>query len=298
MNRMFFTQVRRGLVDIKINPWAQTLTLASVTLIALLGGLFILFVYNLDLELQRTRGDVVFQMYWRVSAEMEQVEFQWDSLRELDYLSDMVTYTPGQGLEELEKGLGEDIDLSWAHDQSPLPATALLFFTPPEEDHGVWSEDMLARLSSLPKVAEVHYNPLRTDIANSWAGNSKRFFWPLIALLTLVLSMIIGNTIKLAMLEKRDEIAILQLVGAKAWYIQTPLVVTGAVHSFLGSLLALGLLKLLQTAARDVLNFPPLFLKIAFFSMDQCLALVAIITLVGILSSRIAVKRLSSRRTV
>lgn len=296
MSSLIVQQMARGVKDLRVNPWAQTLTLASVILISLLGGLFLLFVHNLDKELMRTRGEVVFQVYWNLDADMEQVRLQWSEMRTYDYVSDLATYTPGDAVDELSQSLGSSMDLTWVEEEGILPATALVFFTPPEEGHVQWTENLLLRLQSLTGVKEVHYNPLRTDLASSWAHYGKRIIWPLIFFLGLVLALIIGNTIKLAMLEKRDEIHILQLVGARAWYIQLPLVVSGLIHSVAGSTIALVLLKFLQAAAQDVLNFPPLFLRLEFFTLDQCLFMVAAVAVIGMASSRLAVKRLSSPR--
>jgi hypothetical protein len=59
-------------------PWLQFLTLAAVTLVTLLTGLFLMVLYNLDLQLQQNRGQVQFQIYWQQDADHEHVARQWE----------------------------------------------------------------------------------------------------------------------------------------------------------------------------------------------------------------------------
>jgi len=57
-------------------------------------------------------------------------------------------------------------------------------------------------------------------------------------LLFLAVVLIIGNTIRLNILSKKDEILIMKLVGATDAFIQRPFMYTGFWYGFLGGLLA------------------------------------------------------------
>ena len=63
----------------------------------------------------------------------------------------------------------------------------------------------------------------------------------LIAILLLVSVFIISNTIKLAMYDRRDEIAIMKMVGATNGFIRLPFVVEGFSLGMIGAILAFGL---------------------------------------------------------
>ncbi len=87
-----------------------------------------------------------------------------------------------------------------------------------------------------------------------------------IGVLLLVSLLIISNTVKLAMYDRRDEIAIMKMVGATNGFIRLPYVVEGFTLGMLGAGLAFGLLWLLydtllgRMAAVDtlqLLNFVP-----------------------------------------
>ena len=62
-----------------------------------------------------------------------------------------------------------------------------------------------------------------------------------IAVLLVVSLLIISNTVKLAMYDRKDEIAIMKMVGATNGFIRLPFVVEGFTLGMMGALLAFGL---------------------------------------------------------
>ena len=65
--------------------------------------------------------------------------------------------------------------------------------------------------------------------------------YAVIAVLLVVSLLIISNTVKLAMYDRRDEIAIMKMVGATNGFIRLPFVVEGFTLGMLGATLAFGL---------------------------------------------------------
>ncbi len=87
-----------------------------------------------------------------------------------------------------------------------------------------------------------------------------------IGVLLVVSLLIISNTVKLAMYDRRDEIAIMKMVGATNGFIRLPYVVEGFTLGMIGAGLAFGLLWLLYDAllgrlatvdTLQLLNFVP-----------------------------------------
>ncbi len=87
-----------------------------------------------------------------------------------------------------------------------------------------------------------------------------------IGVLLVVSLLIISNTVKLAMYDRRDEIAIMKMVGATNGFIRLPYVVEGFTLGMIGAGLAFGLLWLLYDAllgrlavvdTLQMLNFVP-----------------------------------------
>lgn len=60
----------------------------------------------------------------------------------------------------------------------------------------------------------------------------------LVVVLVIVSVFIMSNTVKLATLSRRDEIAVMKIVGASNWFIRFPFVVEGVVLGILGGFIA------------------------------------------------------------
>ena len=70
-----------------------------------------------------------------------------------------------------------------------------------------------------------------------------------IALLIFIAFIFINNTIRLAILARRREIAIMRLVGASNNFIRGPFLMEGALHALIGSALAILVLEVLHRFA-------------------------------------------------
>jgi cell division transport system permease protein len=175
----------------------------------------------------------------------------------------------------------------------------------------------------LPAVIEVHLRGGFTDLASveRLAGElkaipglteidyGKQEFERLAALLELLrlggliaglliaaaTAFIISNTIRLAVFARRDEIVILRLVGATAWFVRLPFLIEGALWGLCGGgaaavglwLADLLLAPRLSVAIADVVGG----LDLHLFAPEVALGLVAAGVIVGIAGSAVAVGR-------
>lgn len=282
----------RAFRDMSTHAWAHMFTVMVVTMVSILAGVFLLLLHNVNQELMKSRGKVEFQMFWRVGLDASEVEADWRHIAAMPDLAGLLAYTPDQALDELAKSLESGASLTWLEGRNPLPASATAAFSlPPRDDGGVWAQGILVELRDLPGVDEVHYNPLQMDMAQSWMRIAHTVIWPLIGFMGVVVALVVGNTVKLSLIARRDEVEILYLVGATPGYIRAPLLISGMLMGLTGSGLALGLLKLGQMRLADVLNFPPVFLRIEFLPLQQAAILAGTALMVCMVSSWVAVRR-------
>lgn len=76
----------------------------------------------------------------------------------------------------------------------------------------------------------------------------------LISMLLVISLLIISNTIKLAMYDRRDEIAIMKMVGATNSFIRLPFIVEGFTLGMIGAILAFGLEWVIYDALVERIN--------------------------------------------
>ena len=93
-----------------------------------------------------------------------------------------------------------------------------------------------------------------------------------ISVLLLVSLLIISNTVKLAMHERRDEIAIMKMVGATNGFIRLPFVVEGFTLGMVGAGAAFGLMWLLYNTMLERLAEVDTLKLFTFVPFDELLA--------------------------
>lgn len=295
MTRVFFRLFFKGIFDLRLNPWAQIGALAGVTLVAFLSGLFLMAMSTLNHQLGMVSGETAFQVYWHTGTDESEIRAQWQDYANLPGFRSLRAYTPDDALRELGARLGRSSgslgqDFPFLAGKSPLPATALLSFAPEAVDIDRWTAETVTYLKNRPGVSRVVTTPLRDELGRAWRKVSRYVMWPSVGLLTLVLGLVVANTVRLSLIARAHEIEILQLAGAYAWYIRLPLVTGGAVVGFGGGFIAFALLKLVHLQIRDVLNFPPLLMEIQFPSGVMALALLLAPMLTAAASGWLAVR--------
>jgi len=135
-------------------------------------------------------------------------------------------------------------------------------------------------LRSIPGVGDVVVDQERLEGLQKSARLLRSALSALGALLLLAAGFSTGNVIRMSVLNREEEIAIMRLVGATESFIRTPLLVEGAALGLLASLLAdLGLLGIWLPLDRGLGNLPPLLVELArmgFFSFGNMSGLAVI----------------------
>jgi cell division transport system permease protein len=107
------------------------------------------------------------------------------------------------------------------------------------------------------------------------------------AAFALIAVVIIGVTIRLTILQRAREIAIMRVVGATNWFVRGPFLLEGALKGVLGGFLALALAFAAYTVFRGA---GPLSTLVFFRPLDMVL-LVVFGVLLGLLGSLLSVGR-------
>lgn len=285
--RVFTHLLFQGLINLGRNKWAQIFTMSAVIFVSFLAGLFLLLLFNFNLAVSKTQDKLQYQVYWEKGLPLEDVSGQWEEIASWD-IESLKTFTPEQALQVLVDSMSGDFDPAYLSESSPLPPTALVEISMSRGNEDDPAKETLYRLEQLPGVERVSFNPMQMDMARTWFKITSRVFWPLIFFMFVITGLVVANTLKLNQINRKDEVEILSLVGASPWYIQFPLLITGALQGFMGGLVSLLLLKGLHLLARDLLYFPPLWIRIEFLPPLYMGSLLAALTGVGIISSLLA----------
>jgi cell division transport system permease protein len=225
-------------------PWSSALTVGVMAVaLALPLGLWLVLgnVERFSGQVQQSREIGVFLKQGVDAAHAQSLA---DTLRARNDVAKVELRTPEQGLEQLRAaGLGEAIDALGDDAGNPLPS--LLIVTPAGD------EALLASsLQTLPEAALVQHDALWRQRLDGWLRFGGRVALVLASLLGLGALLVVGNTVRLDIQSRRDEIAVLQHLGATDGFIRRPFLYLGAWYGLAAGALAIGLLTLAAMALR------------------------------------------------
>jgi cell division transport system permease protein len=141
--------------------------------------------------------------------------------------------TPEQGLADFRKLSGLDAAID-ALDDNPLPAQLIVI---PSGDDAALAAD----LQQLPEADVVQHDAVWRQRLQGWLHFGTRLAWVLAALFGLGALLVVGNTVRLDIQSRREEIGVLQLLGATDGFIRRPFIYLGAWYGLGAGLLALAL---------------------------------------------------------
>ncbi|MDC0662883.1 permease-like cell division protein FtsX [Marinobacter sp. SS21] len=140
----------------------------------------------------------------------------------------------------VSSGLNDALDYL---DDNPLPHTLLV--TPVELNrHASGVERLAAELEALAGVARVQVDLGWLQRLNGMTELLGRATWVLAVLLGAAVVLVIGNTIRLAIESRRDEILVAKLVGGTDAFVRRPFLYTGLWFGLGGGVVAWLLLQL------------------------------------------------------
>jgi cell division transport system permease protein len=100
------------------------------------------------------------------------------------------------------------------------------------------ARELALRLEALPGVAEVDYGNAWLEKLELLVSRGRLASVVLFAVLALATAVLVGNTLRLAVFARREEIEILKLVGATDSFVSTPFLIEGLLQGVAGAGLA------------------------------------------------------------
>ena len=227
-------------------PWATLLTIGVM-------GVALALPLGLGLALDNLRhfaGSVEqsreIDVFLKPEIEVARAQALAAELRGRGDVAKVEVRTPEQGLAEFRarSGLGDAIG---ALEENPLPS--LLIVTPGQND-----ASLEAALERLPETGLLQHDAAWRQRLQGWLGFGERLAWVLAALFGLGALLVVGNTVRLDIQSRREEIGVLQLLGATDGFIRRPFIYLGAWYGLAAGALALGLLAAAAYALRAPLH--------------------------------------------
>ncbi|KLV05748.1 MULTISPECIES: permease-like cell division protein FtsX [Photobacterium] len=286
-------QCKQALTDMMRRPLGNFLTLAVLAFALTLPTTFYLFAKNLVLVGQAWQNPTQLTLYLSPASKGTAAEnlrdelAKWPEIASVDYIS------PQQGMEEFRQQAGFEQALSLL-DDNPLPGVLVV------EPGAQWQQpeqatQLASRLRSQAMIDEVR---LDSDWLQRLVAIKQ-----LVVTLAMVISglmlmavfLIVGNTLRLQVLNQRDEVQVMKLVGATDSFILRPFLYTGVWYGVIGGavacLLTLVITLLLDSAVTSLAGLYDSRFRLVGLGWDESLILLMLAAFLGLLAARLSAAR-------
>ncbi len=216
-------------------PLSALMTVGVLAISLALPALFLLLLQNVErLGADWDRGASL-SVFLELNLDEARLQPLADELGGRADVQSTELITPDQALAEFRNlaGMDDALDLL---DDNPLPAVIVL-----QPESALDADALRAMGDELTALDEV--DTVRLDLA--WVERLQRIsellrraVWLIAGLLGLTVVLVVGNTIRLAIQNRREEIVIAKLIGATDGFIRRPFLYEGLWYGALGGLTA------------------------------------------------------------
>ncbi|MET0356245.1 MAG: permease-like cell division protein FtsX [Cellvibrio sp.] len=234
------TSAIESLLRLLATPFQSLMTWLVIAIaVAIPAALYIGFA-NLQQLGESWEGSSQVSVFLRPETSDAKAEEMRSKLAKREDIAKVVYVSPAQAITEFkaQSGLGEVVD---SLEKNPLPGTLLV--TPRLQNGSDAAMTSLEQsLIADPAVADVRLDLQWVKRLQQIMMLGKKMVYGLGGLLALGVLLVIGNTIRLAIENRREEILVVKLVGGTDAYVARPFLYTGLWYGIGGGLLALAIL--------------------------------------------------------
>ena len=276
--------IREALLAFRRWPALSVLSVTTIAFALFVASLYGLVALNLHRTLENIEERVEIVLYVTRGTPIEAITLALGDIEAFPEVAQATFVTADEALERAQAELVEFQGIFGEFETNPLPASIEVRLRPGfRQTESV--ADVAERLTGFAFAEDVQYG-------YDWVKKLDRLrnIGAVVGLLiggafAIASIIIIGTTIRMAVMQRSREIRIMRLVGATDGFIRRPFLLEGCIKGALGGFAALGLCYAAYAAIHLLL------FEVEFFDATQMSLLVAFGTALGLLASATSVGR-------
>ncbi|MFZ3088224.1 MAG: permease-like cell division protein FtsX [Methylotenera sp.] len=260
-----------------------------------LPSLFYLGVDNLSKLTDHMQNETEISLFLKLNASADTIAEIDALLAKNPAIKQYHLVTKDEAWQQLQAKSKDNQDVSDAINQlgkNPLPDA---FFIQAKSANPETLEALRNTLQNIPGVDQAILNAEWAKRLATLLSIGKKLIFFIAALLTIVLLVIIGNTVRMQILTQKDEIEVSYLIGATNSFIRTPFLYAGVFYGLFGSALAILMIAgMIQTFNYSVLEISRLYnsdFSLTLFNANLFLTVIGVAVGIGWIGSYFAVTR-------
>ena len=230
--KYFFREAKKNVIRNGLMSVASLFTIASCLLIL---GVFTLLSLNVNHITEQIKDQCEIQLYINTEATDERVAQIGDEIRSVENVKEISLFTKEDTLEYAKQDMfdGNEGMLEGFDEDNPFSDSYKIVLDDIEKT--------TETVANLEKIADVDKVVNKQDVVNtvvSLSGGVKKFTIAMMIVLLIVAIVIISNTVKLTVFNRRKEINIMKYIGATDRFIRVPFVLEGLIIGFSAAVIA------------------------------------------------------------
>lgn len=221
---------------IRRSPYQALAAIAIMTLTLFITSLFLFITFGMQKALDFVEGQPQLIIFFQDEATQKQIDELKEKLNATGKVASQKYISKEEALQIYREQNKDDPLLLELVTANILPASLEISAT-----NARYLAEFNDILKDHPAIEEIVYQKDLTDTLIAYANVIRRSVAILIVFSIVITLLIILLVIGVKISSRKEEIAILKLVGASHWYIGRPFILEGAIYGFLGAILAWGL---------------------------------------------------------
>ena len=230
--------LRHGWASLMRGKGSSVFAVLAIALASSVLGAVGLVTFNADRVLARWWESAEFSVYLRDDATSEQRGMVETLLDQSDAVSGREYVSKDQALARFRREFAELASMTSELGGNPFPASLEVRLQDRTDADGT-GESLLRRVATLPGVSDVRYDRAWLTRVGQGLDAMRRVGLALALLLAAAAAVTVASVVRLGMHARKDEIEIMELVGASAAFIRGPFVAEGLLQGGIGALVAL-----------------------------------------------------------
>jgi len=226
--------IREGIASIFVHGFMSFAAVSVIVACLILMGSFVILSLNVESLISKVEGTNEMLAYVDETFSIDQAKALEANIEALDNIKSVTFIDRDQALEDYKETLGNEGELLDGLDEdNPLRDRYRITLKDVE-----FTEQTADQIKAIDGIAEVK---ARVDLANGFVTARNMINFVLVSLIVVLFAVsifIISNTIKLSTFDRREEIAIMKMVGATNGFIRWPFVIQGMILGLLGAAVA------------------------------------------------------------
>jgi len=274
-------------------PLATMTTVIVIAIALTLPALFWVFTDNLgQLTIDWQRGSHI-SLYLKSPMSPGQEDIFLKEIRAIDGVGHATIKTKEEGLNELQQQEGMH-DIMRYLPENPLPAVvdvvpSLAVNTP------LKIKQLYERLKILPQIEQAKLDMEWLTRLHALLSFVTKIAHALLALLASAVVFIVGNTLRLAIHNRHEEIQVLKLIGATDTFIIRPFLYSGMWYGMVGAIFAVLFVNIfmlsVSVAFQELASVYHMHYPLLGLTVKQAYLIVLVAISLGWLGAKLSVKR-------